>query len=228
MPTETTPTFNPNEIAGCHPALVGFGDPPSPTLRSLTWAGAMREIESILSWVITHDGTYVTFIVESRANRFVQARSTDDGKVFIETTGDEFTDDEPYEVADRIHLVRLGWQPEAPCDDTPNWWREADPRWFYAQPMMAELLVRTLVDVHHATGPADIGIVHGVFEPSETDEQEADHSEPNQRRPKTWPFSLRDYIADGATPDEAMIYYEEDGGYGGWDWEPPTTPLANE
>lgn len=160
----TTSTFDSNEIAGCTPAAVGFGDPPGPKLRSVTWASAMHEIESILSWVITHGGVYVTFEVRSRQNRYVQARSTDDGRVFIETTGDAFTTEEPYDIAELGSLLQLGWRPETLRDDTPNWWREADPRWFYAQPMMAELMVRTLVEIHGANGPADIGIVHGAFE----------------------------------------------------------------
>lgn len=163
MRPEATPTSDPYELTDSPPPIVAFGDPPASSLRSFTWASAMREIELILSWVITHEGTYVTFEVRSRTNRFVQARGTDDGRVFIETTGDVFTEDEPYNIGDLVHLMRLGWRPETLCDDTPNWWREADPRWFYAQPMMAELLIRTLVDIHSATGPADVRVSHGMF-----------------------------------------------------------------
>lgn len=140
-------------------------EPPGPTLRAWTWAAAMREIESILSWVLTVPDAFVTFGVNSRWNRFVQARGTDDGRLFVETTDGEFTEPEPYEFTDIAHIVRLGWRPQEGCDQTPNWWREADPRWLYGQPVMAELLVRTLVEVHRATGPADIMVRHGTFIP---------------------------------------------------------------
>ncbi len=161
---DTDELIHTEELIDSVASVFRFGEAPGPSLRALTWAGAMREIESILSWVITHEGTYVTFDVRSRISRYVQVRGTDDGRVFIETTGDQFTDEEPYDAGDLIHLVRLGWLPEALRDDTPNWWREADPRWFYAQPMMAEVLVRTLIDTHRATGPSDIEVTHGIFD----------------------------------------------------------------
>lgn len=169
MQPDSDPTFDPNELteltelSDSPPATVAFGEPPALHLRSFTWAAAMREIESILSWVITNDGVYVIFVVQSRANRYVQARGNDEHGLFIESTGDVFTEDESYDVADLIHLLRLGWRPELLSDETPNWWRESDPRWFYAQPMMAELLVRTIVEIHGATGPADVNVIHGKF-----------------------------------------------------------------
>ena len=165
MDTNTdTNTDTTSRLAGAPsiPLAVAPG-PPGATLRAWTWAAAMREIESILSWVLTVPDAYVTFALDSRWNRFVQARGTDDGRLFVETTDEVFTDPEPYDLADLVHIVRLGWRPQAGCDQTPNWWREADPRWLYAQPMMAELMVRTLVEVHRATGPADIVVRHGTF-----------------------------------------------------------------
>ena len=38
--------------------------------------------------VLTNDGVYVTFEVQSRTNRYVQARGNDEHGLFIETTGD--------------------------------------------------------------------------------------------------------------------------------------------
>jgi hypothetical protein len=142
---------------------VSFGKAPGKKLQAFTWPNAMREIESILSWIITNKDRYVTFDITSRKNRYVQARATDDGRIFIETTGDKFTINDPYTVNDLIHLVRLGWCPTGTGEVTPNWWREADPRWFYAQPMMAELLVRTIIDIHKASNPSDIKIKVGTF-----------------------------------------------------------------
>ena len=159
----TEQSFQPqgHETDWLDPTTVGKA--PGTKLAAFTWAHAMREIESILSWIITNEGSYVIFEIGSRTNRYVQARGTEDGRVFIETTGDEFTGKEPYEVNDLVHMVRLGWRPSSIGEETPNWWREADPRWPYAQPMMAEVLVRTMIEVHGASSPSDIVIKSGTF-----------------------------------------------------------------
>ena len=48
--------------------------------------------------------------------------------------------------ADHAHLIRLGWLP--PNDDSPNWHRAITEPWPWPASMVAELLVRTLVEVH--------------------------------------------------------------------------------
>lgn len=162
MRSETTPVFDP---ITAHPlGSNDFETAPGARLGAVDWAAAMREIESILMWITMNPGAYVTLDVRNRVNRYVQAGSSDDGRIFVETTDDAFTKAEPYRAEDRAHLVRLGWLHESLRDDTPNWWRESDPQWFYPHPMMAELLVRALVDVHRAQSPADIAVSHGVFE----------------------------------------------------------------
>jgi hypothetical protein len=104
------------------------------------------------------------FVVEAPdAHRYVQGLVTDDRVLEIESVsneslGKECAEEHGLTDADHARLVRLGWLP--PDERSPNWHREIVEPWPWPASMAAELLTRTLHEVHRAE-PAKLEVIVG-------------------------------------------------------------------
>jgi hypothetical protein len=129
------------------------------------------ELRGVVDCCLLHGACY--FIIDAnRAHRYVQGLIDRHGHFTIEAVsndslGEPCAKEHPITDADHATLVRLGWLP--PNEDTPNWHRQIDWEFHYPGPLVAELLVRTLVEVHRATpDELELTVAHAHVPPSRT------------------------------------------------------------
>ena len=132
-------------------------DAESPDLWSVTVEELRMELAGILANLLVDRRTYLTLEFRSRQSRYVQAITFDQG-LHAETVADAFlADDEQLTVVDHQRLLGWGWvQPEPDEEGSPNWYCDWD------DPVdvhdAADLLVRTLVEVHGLDTPTDLAL----------------------------------------------------------------------
>ena len=85
--------------------------------------------------------------------RYVQMLSDCDGTLVMEVSPNDAAKTAVLTAQDEVALLRLGFQP--PCNESPNWHRFLAEPWPWPAPVIAELLVRTLVNVFDAR-PRDL------------------------------------------------------------------------
>ncbi|MBV8952318.1 MAG: hypothetical protein JOZ99_15700 [Actinobacteria bacterium] len=131
-------------------------------LRATTATELIRELEHLIRRCLQHGACY--FIVEAPdVHRYVQGLIDRLGRFVVESVsntslGSECAGEHGLSDADQLRLIRLGWS--APDASSPNWYREVNPSLIAPSPLVAELLVRTLVEVHHAE-PSKLGMKLG-------------------------------------------------------------------
>ncbi len=94
-----------------------------------------------------------TIIESEHPSRYVQVLADSDGALLVEVSSNEATDDGSGSAAltldDEARLGRLRFEP--PDDLSPNWHRIFVAPWPWPAPVVAELLIRALVDVLDAS-----------------------------------------------------------------------------
>jgi hypothetical protein len=124
-----------------------------PQLEATTTMELFDELRGLVDCCLLHGACY--FIIDAnRSHRYVQGLLDRKGVFTIEAVSNESLGEvcaaeHPIIDTDHATLIRLGWLP--PTEDNPNWHRSIDWEWHYPSPLIAELLVRTLVEVHRAT-----------------------------------------------------------------------------
>lgn len=94
------------------------------------------------------------FIIEAPvSHRYVQGLVDRFGRFFVESVsnaslGTECARQHGLSDADHLRLIRLGWSP--PDQSSPNWYRRVNMRQISPSPLVAEVLIRTLIEVHRA------------------------------------------------------------------------------
>jgi hypothetical protein len=120
--------------------------------HSSTPTELLAETCSLVDSLLAHDDCYL--IVEApSSHRYIQALATK-GRLSVESVsnqslGRSCADEHGLDPADHTHLVRLGWLP--PDGHSPNWQRHVSEPWPWPASMVAELVVRTLVEVHRTS-----------------------------------------------------------------------------
>jgi hypothetical protein len=135
-----------------------------PGLWSVTLEEFRLELIGLLAHMMADRRTFMVLTHTGRSNRFVQVLTYDDN-LYLESVADEFLDEEPLTADDHRRLLDLGWDPPAE-NATPNWHHRAD------EPVdvvvAADLLIRTLVEVHGLETPTELEIeVNDSFDPFE-------------------------------------------------------------
>ena len=104
---------------------------------------------SLVDGALVHGDCYV-IIDALRSHRYVQVLAKH-GRLAVESVsngslGTTCSAEHGLTADDEARLAWLGWR--APDDQSPNWYREFTEPWPWPASMVAELLVRTLVEVH--------------------------------------------------------------------------------
>lgn len=119
------------------------------TISSTTPNELLAEICKLVDGLLAHDDCYL--IIEALGtHRYLQALAKG-GALYLESVSNESlgptcASEHGLTAADHARLVRLGWLP--PDDDSPNRHRDFREPWPWPASMVAELFVRTLVEVH--------------------------------------------------------------------------------
>jgi len=139
-----------------------------PTLTATSPLALFEELRGVVERCLAHGDCF--FIVESEVvHRYVQGLVDDDGLVLESVSntslGNECATEHGLSAEDQRHLARLGWAP--PDERNPNWFRHLDADAHHPAALAAEILVRTLLEVHRAEPPdLDLIVCHAA-EPAE-------------------------------------------------------------
>ena len=131
-------------------------------ISAATATGLIIELERLIRRCLEHGVCY--FVIDARkTHRYVQGLTNRFGAFLVESVSNESLGAECRRAhgltdADHGRLARLGWLP--PGKASPNWHRTIDPTWSAPSPLVAELLVRTLVEVHRAA-PSGLTVTLG-------------------------------------------------------------------
>jgi hypothetical protein len=141
----------------------------NPTFTATDTMALFAELRELIDGCLLHGGCF--FIIDANhAHRYVQGLLDHDGRFTIEASsnaslGAPCLAGHPLTDNDHARLRRLGWFPPGP--GRPNWYRTIDWEWHYPSPLVAEILARTLLDVHHATfAELTLTVAHAVDPPA--------------------------------------------------------------
>ena len=108
------------------------------------------EVRALVQRCLDHQDVF--FVIEAQG-RYVQALVKQDRPLWVELVSnrslagtEESRDEDRLSSAEELRMTELGWLP--PDKRSPNWYRVFDDEWPQRAPLVSELLVRTLADVH--------------------------------------------------------------------------------
>jgi hypothetical protein len=131
------------------------------TIVAPTLTGLIHEIAGLIDECVEHGNCF--FVIEApEQHRYVQGLVRDHGALWLESWSDaslnHCCEEHSLTAQQTRMLVHLAWR--APDDDAPNWYRELDTTRAPAR-LGAELLARTLTDVHEIAPGARLDVVTG-------------------------------------------------------------------
>jgi hypothetical protein len=105
------------------------------------------EVRALVQRCLDHQDVF--FVIEAQG-RYVQALAKQDRPLWVESVSNRSlagsSEEGRLSSAEELRMTELGWLP--PDERSPNWYRVFDDEWPQPAPLVSELLVRTLADVH--------------------------------------------------------------------------------